>query len=107
MTDIIKLRARSFIILVFNLSTDDSYNKLLYELLSFCCCGLCSIVSFFFVEVLSNFITSFTVVEDFSVTSILAVTVLSIFDLSIFEVRAEQLKNKKATIKNKEINMQN
>ena len=63
MTDIIKLRARSFIILVFNLSTDDSYNKLLYELLSFCCAGLCSIVSFFF-DCFFTFTTSTSSVSD-------------------------------------------
>ena len=52
MTDIIKCLARSSIILFFNLSTDASYNKLLYELFIFCCCEgggyLCSILSFFF-----------------------------------------------------------
>jgi hypothetical protein len=44
MTDIIKCLALSSIILFFNLSTDASYNKLLYELLLlFCGCGLLSI----------------------------------------------------------------
>ena len=35
MTDIINILARSSIILDFNLSTDASYNKLLYELFIF------------------------------------------------------------------------
>jgi len=48
MTLIIKCLALSSIILFFNLSTDASYNKLLYELFIFGCAGLCSIVSFFF-----------------------------------------------------------
>jgi hypothetical protein len=50
MTDITSILARSFIILFFKLSIDDSYNKLLYELLSFfgCCFSSLTTVLFLF-----------------------------------------------------------
>ena len=56
MTDIIKCLALSSIILFFNLSTDASYNKLLYELLIFCGCG-CGFSTSLFLFLACGFLT--------------------------------------------------
>ena len=58
MTDIIKCLARSSIILDFNLSTDASYNKLLYELLLLCCGGGFSSLTIFLFLFFFTFTTS-------------------------------------------------